>query len=412
MQTFRSRNLREQRGQTTILIAVCLMCLLGLTGFAVDAGMMFRAKRMLQTAADAGAIAGAAELRFLTVDSTTLTAVVDAATAQNGMTNGSNGVTVTVNNPPATGSHTGSAYVEVIVSQVEPTYFMQVLHVNSMTVSARAVAGNGPASGCIYTLDTSGTDIGMTGSGTLSMANCGIVVDSASSSALKLTGSASITAESIGIVGGYSETGSGTISPTPVTGLAPAADPLAWLTPPSFVASSCLADPHFTGSSSNTIGPTTAGGTICYDGLSMTGSGSLTMQAGTYIINGGFSQTGSGSISGSNVTIYLAPPSGSLSLTGSGSLNVTAPTSGTYNGVLFYENPSDTNAMKITGSGGSDMEGIFYAPAASLTLTGSAGSSFYADLVVSSLSITGSGSIANYSSKNSSEPLSSAVVVE
>jgi hypothetical protein len=367
---------------------------------------------MLQTAADAGAIAGAAEQQFLTVDSTTLTAVVDAATAQNGMANGSNGVTVTVNNPPASGSHSGSAYVEVIVSQAAPTYFMKLFHLNSMTVSARSVAGNGPASGCIYTLDTSGTDIGMTGSGVLSMPDCGIVVDSASSNALKLTGSGSIAAESIGIVGNYTETGSGSISPAPVTGLAPVANPLAWLTAPSFVASSCLADPHITGSSSNTIGPTVAGGTICYNGLSMTGSGSLTMQPGVYIINGGFSQTGSGTITGSGVTIYLAPPNGSLSLTGSGALNVTAPTSGAYDGILLYEDPNDTNSIKITGSGGSDMEGIFYAPAASLSLTGSAGSTFYADLVVSALSITGSGTLANYSSKNSSDPLSSARVVE
>ena len=41
---------RDQRGQTTIPIALCLLCLCGMTGFAVDAGMMFRAKRHLQIA--------------------------------------------------------------------------------------------------------------------------------------------------------------------------------------------------------------------------------------------------------------------------------------------------------------------------------------------------------------------------
>jgi hypothetical protein len=404
--------LRDQRGQTTIIIGLCILCLCGMAGFAVDVGTLFRAKRTLQTAADAGAVAGAGELRFLTVDSTTLTAVVDAATAQNGMTNGSNGVTVTVNNPPLSGSHTGSGYVEVIVSQAAPTYFMRLFGLSTMSVSARSVGGNGAASGCIYTLDTSGTDIGMTGSGTLSMPDCGIIVDSASSNALTLTGSGSIVAESIGIVGNYTETGSGSISPAPITGLAPVPNPLSWLTAPTFTPSSCLSDPHFTGSSSNTIGPTVAGGTICYNGLSMTGSGSLTMQPGVYVINGAFSQTGSGSISGSGVTVYLAPPNGSLSLTGSGALNITAPTSGGYDGILFFEDPSDSNSMKITGSGASDMEGIFYAPAASLSLTGSAGSTFYADLVVSSLSLTGSGTMANYSEKNSSEPLSSARLVE
>jgi hypothetical protein len=329
------------------------------------------------------------------------------------MTNGSNGVTVTVNNPPKSGTHTSSSSaVEVIVSQNVPTFFMKLFKLNTMKVSARSVAGNGPASGCIYTLDTSGVDVGMTGSGTMSIPDCGIVIDSAASNALKLTGSGSISALSIGIVGNYSETGSGSISPNPITGIAPEANPLAYLTAPSFSVASCLANPSFTGSGSNTVGPAVAGGTVCYNGLSMTGSGSLTMQPGTYIINGAMSQTGSGSISGSGVTIYLAPPNGSLSLTGSGSMNLTAPTSGTYNGILFYEDPTDTNAMTITGSGGSDVEGIFYAPAASLSMTGSGGSAFYADLVVSSLSLTGSGTLGNYSAKNPNEPLVSARLVE
>jgi hypothetical protein len=216
--------------------------------------------------------------------------------------------------------------------------------------------------------------------------------------------------QSIGIVGGYSETGSGTISPTPVTGLAPVADPLAWLTPPTY--STCLSDPQFTGSTSHTIGPSVAGGTVCYNALTNTGSGSLTLNPGIYVINGSFSNTGSGTISGSGVTIYLGPPNGALTLTGSGAMNVTAPTSGPYDGILFYEDPSDTNSMKITGSGSSDLEGIFYAPSATLTLTGSAGSTFYADLVVSALSVTGSGSMANYSQKNASEPLTSSRLVE
>jgi hypothetical protein len=252
----------------------------------------------------------------------------------------------------------------------------------------------------------------MTGSGGLSMPDCGIVIDSSSSNALNLTGSGTISALSIGIAGSFNKTGSGTISPHPVTGVAPVANPLAYLTAPSFSVASCLSNPRFTGSSPNTIGPAIAGGTVCYNGLSMTGSGSLTMQPGTYIINGAMSQTGSGSISGSGVTIYLAPPNGSLSLTGSGALNITAPTSGTYNGILFFEDPSDTNGMTVTGSGSSSLQGIFYAPSASLSFTGSGGSGIYADLVVSSLSMTGSCNLHNYSSVNPNEPISSARMVE
>lgn len=401
--------LRDQRGQATIVIGLGIACLCGMAGFAVDVGSLFHVKRELQTAADAGAIAGAQEINYSDV-----TTAADAATAQNGMTNGSNGVTVTVNNPPKSGPHSGSsAYVEVIVTESAPTFFMKLFRLSSVNVSARSVAGLGPGSGCIYTLDPSGIDIGLTGTGTLDMPDCGIVINSASSNGLNMTGTSTVQALSIGIVGSYHTTGSTTLLPTPVTGVAPAPDPLAYMTPPPFASSSCLANPGITGSGSTiTIGPSLSGGTVCYNGLSISGSNTIVMTPGLYIINGSFSFTGSGSISGSGVTIYLAPPNGALSLTGSGSLNLTAPTTGTWDGVLFYEDPNDSNSMKITGSTGSNLQGIFYAPDASLNLTGSSGATIYADLVVHALSMTGTTTLKNYSDVNSSEPLTSARLVE
>src|ERR1035441_8664571 len=118
MRIFRDRRgliFCDQRGQTTILIALCLLCLCGMTGFAVDAGMMFRAKRNLQIAADAAAISGAAELNYGDA-----AAAAQAAAVQNGETTGVNGATVTVNTPPVYGPFaTESGYVEVIVSRSE-----------------------------------------------------------------------------------------------------------------------------------------------------------------------------------------------------------------------------------------------------------------------------------------------------
>jgi len=389
----------DQRGQTTIVIALGIFTLCGMAGLAADVGTLFRVKRILQTAADAGAIAAAAEARYGDDNAAAL-----AIATLNGVTNGSNGYTVTE-------SITASGY-RVVASQSAPTFFMKVFGLNSMSVSATAVANNGPASGCIYALDPSGVDIGMTGSGSLNLPDCGIVINSASSNALNVTGSGSITAESVGIVGNYKVTGSGTISPHPVTGIAPAADPLAYISAPAWTSSSCLSDPHFTGSTSHSIGPTISGGTVCYNGLNNTGSGSLTLQPGVYVINGSMSSTGSGSISGTGVTVYLAPPNGSLSLTGSGSLTISAPTTGAYNGILFYEDRTDTNIMKVTGSGSSNLQGIFYAPNAALNLTGSSGTAINADLVVHALSMTGSGNFGNYSSINPNEPLTSPTLVQ
>jgi len=398
--------IRCERGQGAVIMAMSLACFCGVTGFALDLGTLFHDKRILQTAADTGAIAATAEVNYGDA-----TAAAKAATALNGITDGSNGATVTVNTPPLSGPNTGkSGYVEVIVAQSEPTYFMKIFSISTMTVKARAVGANGPGSGCVYTLGTTGTDLSLTGSGSISIPDCGILDDSSSNSALTSTGSGSISAQSIGLVGKYTETGSGTISPTPSEGMVPASNPLAFLTPPTY--SSCNPDPHFTGSSSNTIGPAVAGGTICYNGLSMTGSGSLTMNPGIYVINGSFSNTGSGSISGTGITVYLTPPSGSLSLTGSGSLNLKAPTTGTYNGILFYEDASDTQTMSMTGSGSANIQGIFYAPAAAMSMTGSGSGSLYADFVVKSMSMTGSGTFHNYADVNANSPIAAPKVVE
>jgi hypothetical protein len=49
--------------------------------------------------------------------------------------------------------------------------------------------------------------------------------------------------------------------------------------------------------------------------------------------------------------------------------------------------------MAITGSGGDDLQGIVYAPAAALTLTGSGNVTVSLDVIVDSMNITGTGTI-------------------
>src|ERR1017187_2357637 len=311
MRIFRDRRgliFCDQRGQTTILIALCLMCLLGLTGFAVDAGMMFRAKRNLQIAADAAAISGAAELNYGDA-----AAAAQAAAVQNGETNGVNGATVTVNNPPAAGSHTGSAYVEVIVSQVEPTYFMKALHLNSLTVSARAVGTVATTPTCLVTLGNAAPGLSVTNGAALTVSSCGIIDDATGSGALTASGGATITTTSVSVVGTTSISNGAVVTPTPVTGITTVADPLSYFAippPSSDYTSGCSADPKI--STSRTIGPSTAGSYVCYDGLTISNSPTVTLNPALYIINGvGGSGKNQFSVSGgtlngtSGVTFYL-----------------------------------------------------------------------------------------------------------
>jgi hypothetical protein len=406
--------------------------LLGFMALAIDMGLLFRAHRNIQIAADAAAIAAALDYKYNASITSAQTAGQSAASV-NGVTNGTGGATVTINVPPKYGPYAGdTGFVEAIVVDPSPTIFMGMFtKTSSLSVGARAVGGSGSNVGCMWALAKSGTDISLTGSGTIDAVNCDIYDDSSNaSSALLLTGSGSITAKEVGIVGGYTRTGSGTITPTPVTGISPAADPLAGLVAPAIPTGTCSSNctQSNTGSGNLTVSPgtytsisntgsgtltLTAGNYIITGSLTNTGSGSLILGAGNYTIGGNFQSTGSssltlgsglyiiggnlqltgsGSMTGTGITFYTE---GATTLTGSGNMNLSAPTSGTYNGVLAFQARNDTQAMAITGSGGDNIKGILYAPAAPLTLTGSGSLNVSLDMIADSITETGSGSIKN-----------------
>jgi len=392
---------KDESGQALVMSALCMACLFGFVALATDVGVLLREKRLAQIAADAGAIAGAGEYNYGGA-----AAAARAATLQNGFTNGSNGATVTVNSPPQSGPHTSATpngYVEVIVQQVQPALFRGYLGLGSITVAARAVAyANGATNGCIYTLGNSGADLSMTGNANIQVTTCGLIDNSSSSNALSLNGNVTLDAQSIGIVGGVSKNGNITLSPTPVTGVVPTSDPLAFLSAPT-VPGTCNADPNLVGNVTQTL----AAG--CYSGITANGNINLTLSSGLYIINGPLNLTGNVTLSGTGVTLDLL---GGTSIPGNVGLNLTAPTSGTYNGVIIFQPLTNTNALQLTGNSGSIFEGIVYAPGAAVTLTGNSGSTLYADFVSQSLTLVGNASLNSYASINGNSVLSAVRLVE
>lgn len=396
--------LRDECGQTVILAAFCMAVLLGFLALAVDVGLLFHARRTIQTAADSGAIAGAEEINYGDV-----TAASQDDAARNGVMNGLQGAVVTVNNPPVNGPFAGkAAYVEVIASQPQPTYFMNAFGRNSVSVVGRAVATMAPTQNCIYTLNPTGIDFSISGGADVQTQGCGILDESSSSSALRASGGATLSAASIGVVGGYSRWGGASITPNPTTGINPSSDPLAYLLPPSFSQSSCLPNPYLGNGRTATLG---SGGTTCYNGLSIGGGSTVTLNPGMYVINGLFIVDNGASLAGSGVTFYL-PQGASVSIGGGAVLRIAAPTSGTFNGILFYEDRNDTQAASIMGGSNSILEGILYFPHAALTLNGGSSVQVYASIVAGSLMFSGGTTLKNYAIINPSTPLNSPRLVE
>ncbi len=420
------RRLRDESGQTIVLAALCMTILLGMVGLAVDAGFLFNAKRRIQIAADSAALAGAAEMNF----GDSVAAARTAATL-NGFTNGVNGVTVQVN-PSGTSSPSPlygayknqSGYLEVIVTAPTPTVFMRVMNLTSFSVTARAVGALGGSSACIYVLSTSGTSFSLSNNAQLTASTCGILIDSSGAPGISVSGSANVTAASVGVVGtAYTDNSGSTITPSAIAGITPFSDPLAFLTPPSYSAASCTADPlsHYNnGGSSYAVGPgstysnTQSGNLVCYNSLSIgINNDTVTLNSGIYVITGALTFASGLAQGGQGVTFYLTG-TGSLSIANNANPTLKAPTSGSYNGILFYQDRSDTQAASIQGGACSTMEGILYFPNAALSIGNGTSTTIAAPMVAKTITIVGGSRLQDnsYSSLNPNSPLSSARLVE
>lgn len=100
--------LKDESGQSLVLIALCMTVLIGFLGLAIDVGILYRTKQNAQIAADAAAVAGAQDLLYGGTNATAK-AAGKAASSLNGYTDGSGGVTVTINTPPASGPNASGA---------------------------------------------------------------------------------------------------------------------------------------------------------------------------------------------------------------------------------------------------------------------------------------------------------------
>lgn len=400
----------RQAGQALYITAASLVVLMGFLGLGIDMGVLRYEKRLQQTAADAAALAGANNLGHGGVTAGALDAAKGDGFADTGTycstgcpnSGGIGYVTVTVNDPPSTGPHSGAPagqYVEVFVSAVHPTYFMKVFGVTSEIVTARAVAtnvsGGGPTSGngCVYTLGSPTkklAGVSTSGSVSLNAPTCGIL----DNGNLDANGGAqlSVVAGSIGVSGNYNPPGSpnATITPTPVTGIPAVGNPVA-VSPPC--SGSACTGQNFKISGGKCTGAGCAGvscsGGTCtvspgtYGNVSIDNNQTVNFSAGTFVIDGNFT-TNAGSIlcnstnsscsgmpgsANAGVTFYITG-NGAVTINGNSTIQLTAPNSGTYEGILFYQDPSDTQAASLSGNNNTFYQGALYFPSAELTFGG------------------------------------------
>jgi hypothetical protein len=434
-------NRKNEAGQALVFTVVGLVALLGFVGLGIDMGVLRYQKRLQQTAADGAAIAGATNLTYGGVQTGAQSAAVsngftdasgnDATGCSNSAAVGT--VCVQINNPPQAvtvngtaipaGPHAGDAnYVEAIVAVVQPTYFMKIFGVDRETITARAVATNlaggtsGNTTGCLYTLGPPSSSIegvNINGSAILNAPTCGIVDNgNYNTKGNKLD----VNAGTFGVSGGPNISGpggtvtcAGGTTNCPTYGTPASSDPLNTLVPPCSGAS-CGGgtDIKITGTSCSGTGcgnVVCAGGTCTispgtYSKIDINGA-TIVFSPGTYIFDGSggcpaacLNIPGNATISGDGVTFYFTNGS-TLNMTGTPTINLSAPSTGTYQGMLMWQDPLDTNVgpapsgPTLGGNSGSQFNGILYFPKDQLTFFGN-NSSYSVGVVVSdSLALSG-----------------------
>lgn len=328
---------QDTSGQTLVILAIIFAVLLAFMGLVFDGGRLYFEKRRMQAAADGGAMGAAWELYRRNPGKVVSAARNDATL--NGFEHGVAAVDVQVNHPPLTGPRAGnSSFVEVVIEQPMPITFLRVLNWDLTTVRARAVAGLVPYFDvCILALDRQAPDTFVVRGSARLEADCGLMSNSAHpGQGFRASGEMNIQAEWVGVSGGFLQEGSATVNPNPEQGVPPILDPLAYLSPPDWTGwPSAVYN-----SSTNTY--ECPGGQCVFDStLQISGPATKVnhFQPGTYVLRNGMNIEGT-QVFGSGVTFYNAAEGGyGIRVAGQASVQLSAPTSGPYKGILLYGNP-------------------------------------------------------------------------
>jgi Flp pilus assembly protein TadG len=360
---------RDQSGSYMIVAALTMPVLVGTASLGTEVGWWLYTHKNMQSAADSAAVSAATA-------GSNLDSEADAVAALYGFTKGINNVTVTVNQPPSAGNYSSSPQaVEVLISQSQPRLLSALFGNDPVLIKARSVALPNAGTGCVLALNpTASSAVAVSGSNQLNLINCNLYSDSNASPSLNVSGSATVSANQVGVVGNISGASSITAVNGIRTGMRPLADPYANVSPPL--------EPNCSNAkiTVNSNGKNTSLSPGCYGGnITVNAGATLNLDPGIYYLDGAnLSVAGNATINGTGVTLVFTGSGsnwGTASIGSNANVNLTAPTSGTTQGIVLYGDrkmPVGT-AFSLTGGGSQNFGGAIYLPKANLSFSGGNG---------------------------------------
>lgn len=377
---------RNERGNVLIIGAASMPLLIGSAALGVDAIQLTLWKRQLQRAADSGAIAGAyafgqgaSQGQAVAND---LDEHIDSDLEENEHP-------VLTDVSVSTGSYAqGSISSDSCATRgVDPCFnravgvaltaqrtlpFMSIFTGSATEIRAEAAAALvDEGEYCLISL-YDGTDPGITAGGNANLTlGCGMATNSRAESAVTASGSSAVTSTPIAAVGGLDGDGQNFVGDTVLRPhSAVLRDPLSWVpTPPT--PTGCVDPPAMGPQYSGTIGNDS--GVTCYNYLDA--KGTVTMKPGIYYINGGDVTFNSQSvINGEHVVIILTGPNGDagdMHVNGQATLNLSAPSTGPYHGVVLYrDRRAPVTSVRFNGGATLNLVGALYFPTTDIETMG------------------------------------------
>ncbi|MCB1510864.1 MAG: pilus assembly protein [Hyphomicrobiaceae bacterium] len=366
---FRERFARDDRGTIAIVFALTLTVAVMVVGGAIDLGRALSERSRLQHSADAAAIAGARALATTNGDAQAIAAAVFSSNYGGGATAVQPTVTFVGNG------------VKVTASGGVATTLLAVAGIPNLPVSAAAMAEptfetvdepeQEGGDVCILLLDPNKHHaLLVNGSSYVSAPSCEVHTRSGNSTdAAMINSNVHFDVKKSCVIGGTRLHGGsqGVVGPIE-DGCRAALDPFAGTLPVPQIGA-CKPQQNFNGRTAELTPGTYCGGWN-FNGNIKT----INLAPGVYVLNNS-RWTFNGNLYGEGVTIYYADSNSYWQLNGQGSVSIQAPTSGTYKGILMYENPNIANRTQITINGGSNsiIKGLIYLPSRDMTWNGNSG---------------------------------------
>ncbi|WP_283811026.1 MULTISPECIES: pilus assembly protein TadG-related protein [Bradyrhizobium] len=384
---------RDQSGSYVVISALLMPVLVGTAGLGTEVGWWYYKHKNMQSAADSGAVSAATAA----ASGADPLSEAKAVAANYGYADAANNVTVTLNQPPKTGSHTSDLQaIEVIVSQPQQRLLSSLFGSGPVLITARAVALPNSGTGCVLALNSSASPaVNVSGGNQLNLIKCNLYSNSGASPSLNVAGSASVSANQVGVVGDVSGASSITATNGVKTHIMPVADPYANVSPPL--------EPSCTNAkiTVNANGKTNSLAPGCYTGsITVNAGATLNLSPGIYYLDGAsLSVAGNATITGSGVTLVFTGSGsdwGTASIGSNAIIDLTAPTSGATKGIVMYgdRNMPAGTSFNLTGGGTQNFGGAIYLPKANLSFSGGNGTSTSCTKIIAdTLTFTGTSNL-------------------